>query len=65
RDWLDDDKIDEVKVEGLSVGDNVKISSGALKDQEACIQEIGKKRIRLLLPSMGFIVTAKISDVVQ
>ncbi|MDT0687700.1 UpxY family transcription antiterminator [Autumnicola psychrophila] len=64
KNWLDDDNIDELKVEGFSVGDNVKISQGALKDQEALIQEIGKKRMRLFLPSMGCIVTAKISDVV-
>ncbi|MDT0690797.1 UpxY family transcription antiterminator [Salegentibacter sp. F188] len=64
RDWLDDEKVDEVKVEAISVGDNVKISQGAFKDQEAFIKEIGKKYMRLLLPSMGCIVTAKISDVV-
>ncbi|WP_373059538.1 UpxY family transcription antiterminator [Zunongwangia sp. H14] len=64
RNWLENDEVDEVKVEKYSVGDTVKISQGALKDQQANIQEIGKKRMRLFLPAIGCLVTAKISDVV-
>ncbi|MDT0677704.1 transcription termination/antitermination protein NusG [Autumnicola musiva] len=64
KNWLEGGDIDEIKVEKFSVGDIVKINQGALKDQKAAIEEIGNKKMRLFLPAMGCMVTARISDVV-
>ncbi|WP_317133596.1 MULTISPECIES: hypothetical protein [Antarcticibacterium] len=43
----------------------ITIAEGDFKGQEAIIQKIGKKRMRLILKSMGFVVNVRSSDVVD
>ena len=63
--WLSDDEIEIVSTDHLSPGDQITIAEGNFKGQEAIIQKIGKKRLRLILKSMGFVVNVKVSDVVE
>lgn len=64
RKWLDNDKIEEIKTDHLSPGDRIIIASGNFKDQDAIINEIGKKRLRLILKNMGVVVNVKVSEAV-
>jgi transcription antitermination factor NusG len=65
RQWLEGDELEEVSVGDLSPGDKVIINSGAFKDQEAIVKEVGSRRMKLILLSLGCTVNAKIRDVVQ
>lgn len=64
RDWLDNEHVEEVETSHLSPGDRIVIANGNFKGQDAIISEIGKKRLRLILKSMGFVVNVKINDAV-
>lgn len=63
--WLDNDEMEIVSTDHLSPGDHVTIAGGNFKGQDAIIQKIGKKRLRLILKSMGWVVNVKVSDVVE
>ncbi|MFD1094259.1 UpxY family transcription antiterminator [Salegentibacter chungangensis] len=64
RAWLDDEEISELEMQELSPGDKLIISGGAFKDHKAIIKEVGKKRLRLILPKLGCTVSARIREVV-
>lgn len=61
--WLNDDNFDRVKVQNLNPGDEIEIKSGILKGKSAVVQEVGKKEIRLILKTMGVMVSTKIKEV--
>lgn len=63
RQWLRGDSLEEISVAHISPGDKIIIGSGAFKDEEAIVQEVGPKRIKLILPGLGFTVTAKTREV--
>ncbi len=60
--WLDDDRVESVDTEDITPGDIINIASGSFKGQEAIVTEIGKKRLRLVLKSLGLVVNVKISE---
>src|SRR5680860_1632990 len=62
KEWLSNDQVDKIDVEKFSPGDEITINKGALKDKKAIIQKIGKRRMRLVLPNLGFIVNVLIRD---
>ncbi len=63
KEWLDNDQVDDVRVTAISPGDKIIIANGAFKDKEATVQEVGNKRIKLILPLLGYTINAKINDV--
>ncbi|MFO7721359.1 MAG: UpxY family transcription antiterminator [Gillisia sp.] len=63
RQWLENDGVDEAKIDVLNAGDRITISKGAFKDQEAIIKEVGKKTMRLILPKLNCVLQVKTSDV--
>lgn len=63
REWLEEDKVDDTKVEHLNEGDKITIKNGAFKQKEAIIRDIGKRRMRLVLPHLGFTVEVQIKEV--
>lgn len=63
--WNENDEIDQWQVEDLSPGDRITISDGVFKNQEALIKHIGKKRMRLLLPSLGYAINVRIREAVS
>lgn len=64
KEWLDDEKVMDVKVEHLNEGDRIIIKNGAFKDQEAIIREVGKRKMRLILPKLGCTVEVNTKEVV-
>lgn len=64
RDWLEEDKVDDAKVEHLNEGDKIIIKNGAFKHQEAIIRNIGKRKMRLVMPHLGFTVEVLTKEVV-
>lgn len=62
--WLADEDLDDLMLEEMSVGDKITIANGALKDQKAIIKEVGKKRLRLIIPSLGFTVNVRLKDII-
>ncbi len=63
--WLDNDNVEEIETGNLSPGDRITIASGNFKGQDAVIKEIGNKRLRLVLGTMGFVVNVKLSEALQ
>ena len=63
KDWLDDNKVDDAKVEHLSEGDKITIKNGVFKDENAIIREVGKKKMRLILPKLGCSVEVQTKEI--
>lgn len=62
KDWLENDDYDALEINGISPGDRVKIKSGPFQDKEGIIQEIGSKRLRLILRDMGLTINVRIKE---
>ena len=63
RTYLEGREKQQVLVERLSEGDTVVLLRGPLKDRQAHIEKIDASRVRLVLPVLGYKITAKLSDV--
>ncbi|MFZ0488743.1 MAG: UpxY family transcription antiterminator [Salegentibacter sp.] len=64
RKWIEDDEVEDLQIDHLTPGDKLTINSGTFKEQQAIIKEIGNKRMKLLLPSLGCTVNARIKDII-
>ena len=64
RAWVNNDRIDGFQMGELSPGDRVEIKSGKFAKQEAIIREIGNRKLKLILPEIGWTLTANIQDVI-
>ena len=64
KEYLDGEQQVAPRLEQLSVGEKVTFSRGALKDRDAIIEEIGHKQVLLVLPALGYKITARIADLV-
>ena len=63
RTYLEGREQQHILVERLSEGDTVVLLRGPLKDQQAHVEQIDASRVRLVLPVLGYKITAKLSDV--
>lgn len=63
KEWLEEDAYEAPQVHSFSPGDLVTINNGAMKGRSGVVQEIGKREIRLVLESLGFVITTRIKDV--
>ena len=61
--WLNGDLVTDVRVESFSPGDEFIINNGNFKNEKAIIKETGNKRLKLLLPSLGYTLSVLISDI--
>ena len=61
--WINNDKLDEFQVDNLKPGDEVKIKTGKMANKNAIIKEVGTKKLKLILPEIGWTLTANIQDV--
>ena len=64
RSWINNDKLDDFEVNNLKPGDEVTIKTGTMANKEAIIREVGSKKLKLILPEIGWTLTANIQDVV-
>ncbi|WP_339653520.1 UpxY family transcription antiterminator [uncultured Salegentibacter sp.] len=60
--WLEGDEMEEVEVSGLEPGAELHLKKGIWKDQRAIVQEVGKNGVKLVLPQLGFVLKAKLSQ---
>ena len=65
RDWLEGGRMEKIEVTGLTPGEIIKLNAGVFKDQEAKIIDIGKNRMRLILLSLGCVITVNIKEVIK
>ena len=63
RKWLSDDIYEDVQVHSLAPGDKVEINNGALKGKTGIVQEVGKREVKLVLESLGYLITTRTKDV--
>ena len=63
KSWLEEDSYDEFTIENISPGDRVKIKSGPFQNKEGIVQDIGSKRMRLILKEMGLTVNVKLKEI--
>ena len=61
--WVNDDAVEDIQLMHLKAGDRLIIKKGAFKDREAVVQKIGKRKCKLILPTMGILLEAKLSEV--
>ncbi|WP_034919547.1 UpxY family transcription antiterminator [Gillisia sp. CAL575] len=64
KEWMSNDQVDEARVLQISAGDKIIIANGNFKEQEAVVKEIGKQRMKLILPLLGFTINVKIKEIV-
>jgi transcriptional antiterminator RfaH len=62
--WLRGESLEEISVEHISPGDKIIIGSGAFKDEQAIVQEVGPRRMKLILLSLGCTVNIQTRDIV-
>lgn len=63
RTYLEGRERQQVLVERLGVGDEVVLLRGALKDTHAYVEQMDAVWTRLVLPSLGYKIIARLSDV--
>lgn len=61
--WLNNDEFEDVEVRSFQPGEHVEIQSGPMKGQKGIVKEVRRKEIRLVLESLGFVVTTKLREV--
>lgn len=61
--WLNNDQLNDFELNFLQVGDELEIKIGKLKNKKAIIKEIGKNKLKLILPEIGWTLTTKLNDV--
>ncbi len=64
KSWLNNDKLDGFEVDNLKPGDEVEIKTGKMAKKKAVIKEVGNKKLKLILPDLGWVLTANIQDVI-
>ena len=64
KSWMNNEKLDGFEVDMLKPGDKVEIKTGKLANKEAIIKEAGAKKLKLILPDLGWTVSARVQDLV-
>ncbi|WP_336093966.1 UpxY family transcription antiterminator [Leeuwenhoekiella sp. CH_XMU1409-2] len=65
QDWLSDEAVADVQVRTYTPGTEVKIAAGHFKGQKGVVQEVGRKRLKMVIKSLGVIVEARLKDLVK
>lgn len=61
--WLSDDEVEEVTLAKIAPGDTITIKKGVLKDKDAVVQEVSKKRVRLVIQGLGMVINMKLKEI--
>ena len=64
KEYLDGESLADARMEQFAVGEEVRFTRGALKDRTAFVEEIGQHCVRLVLPALGYKITARMADLV-
>lgn len=64
QNWLSNDHVEEVTLSQFVPGEQLTIKHGFLKGKNAIIQEVGKKRVKLIIPGLGVIIDLKLKELI-
>lgn len=64
KEFLDGEILANTRMENFAVGEEVTFAQGVLKNRTAFVEDVGEHSIRLVLPVLGYKVTARIADLV-
>ncbi|APG60440.1 UpxY family transcription antiterminator [Christiangramia salexigens] len=64
KSWLNNDSLEDFKVRDFKPGDEVEIKNGKLANNKAIVKETGNKTLKLLLPGLGWTLTASLKDLI-
>ena len=64
KSWLNNEGLSQFEVSKLNVGDEVEIKAGKMAGKKAVIESRNKKTVKLILPQMGWKLTAQIQDII-
>ncbi|SHG17198.1 Transcription antitermination factor NusG [Salegentibacter echinorum] len=64
KSWLSNDAYEEFEVGAFKPGEEIEIKTGKMANKKAIIKEVGTKRLKLILPDLGWTLSTKIQDVV-
>jgi transcription antitermination factor NusG len=59
--WLSIDDIN-IEIDTIKRGDKLTITEGPFKNQSGIVQKVNKQAVRLVLESIGIVLTIKLSD---
>lgn len=62
--WVSNDKVETLEIANLEPGKKVMIKQGILKDMDAVVQEVGNRRVRVVIQGMGVVLNIKLRDLV-
>ncbi|AVR45266.1 antitermination protein NusG [Christiangramia fulva] len=62
--WLNNDKIEGLEVGQFQLGEELSIKNGKFANKKAIVKEVGKRQLKLILPELGWTLTANIQDVI-
>ena len=62
--WLSDENVEEITLSKFNPGEKLIIKHGFLKDKNAVVQEVGKKRVRLVIQGLGVVINMKLKELV-
>ena len=65
KEYLDGEQQVAPSVNHLSVGEEVSFTRGVMKDRTAFVEKIGQHYVRLVLPVLGYRITARKADLVS
>lgn len=65
QNWLSNDYVAEIRLSQFVPGEQLTIKHGILKDKNAIIQEVGKKRVKLIIPGLGLIFNLKLKELLS
>lgn len=64
KEYLDGEIVEEARIQQLSVGKEVTFTRGSMKGRTAYVEKIGAHKVRLVLPVLGYRITARMADLV-
>ena len=64
KEYLDGESLEDTRIEQFAVGEEVTFIREVMKDRTAFVEEIGKYSVRLVLPVLGYRITARRADLV-
>lgn len=62
--WLSDESIEEVTLSKIVPGDELTVKQGVLKDRHVVVQEVGNKRVKVIIQGLGVVISLRLKELV-
>ena len=60
--WLSNENVEEVSISKLVPGEQLTIKHGLLKNKNATVQEVGKKRVKLIIQGLEMVISLQLKE---